>query len=280
MIIEIERFISTVQKGSFTKASKSLFLTQPALSLSVARLEKEVGAKLFKRVGRRLVLTKDGESVYQIGMQIIKLWVKAKDIKKRNLNNFSYSIGLYDNAALKLSKYFQKNLKSQKFEITIDRSASLMRDMQNGLFDICICVVKEDLFFERDVVVVKKFFEKLVPASGRLWKKEIKDIPFILYNSQSSTREYLDEVFIKHNIKPNTIVESTDPSFMKNLAIGGFGVALLPQNFIQQELKQKKLFIQKFPFDFKRKIGLFLNKDSNIKKEDRLIKEMITYLQD
>ena len=54
MIVEIERFIATVDRGSFTKASEMLYLTQPALSLSIARLEKQVGAKLFKRIGKRL----------------------------------------------------------------------------------------------------------------------------------------------------------------------------------------------------------------------------------
>ena len=52
MTIEIERFIETVNQGSFTKASRVLYLTQPALSLSIARLEKEVGTKLFKRTGK------------------------------------------------------------------------------------------------------------------------------------------------------------------------------------------------------------------------------------
>ena len=60
MITEIERFIATVDRGSFTKASQILFLTQPALSLSIAILEKEIGVKLFKRIGKHLVLTKDG----------------------------------------------------------------------------------------------------------------------------------------------------------------------------------------------------------------------------
>ncbi|MBI4089210.1 MAG: LysR family transcriptional regulator [Candidatus Levybacteria bacterium] len=281
MIQELKRLTSIVDQGSITKASKKLFLTQPALSLSIKRLEDEIGIKLFKHIGKRLVLTREGKSVYQIGTQILKLWTKIKDNKNINLEEAKYSIGIFDNAALKLSKFFQKSFSKNifKFEITIDRSSTLIKAMRNGLFDICICIVAVDFALEKEVIVVKEFVEKLIPVSRKLWKKEMKNIPFIMYNNDSATRKYTDEVFIKHNIKPNIIVESTSPAFMKNLAMGGFGVALLPENFVETEIKQKKLFVQKFPFQFKRKVGLFLSKDSNLKKEDRLVQEIIKNLQ-
>ncbi len=279
MILEIERFIVVVDKGSFTKASRQLYLTQPALSLSIKRLEEVLRVKLFKRIGKKLILTKDGEAVYRIGKRILLLWEKALSPNSRRINPTAISIGLFDNAALKLTKYFQKNLKKHQFEITIDRSAALMQAMQNGLFDICICVFREGSFLEKDTTVVATFFEKLIPVSGKPWKRKTKDIPFILYNSDSATRNYIDEVFIKRNIKPNIIVESTSPAFMKNLAMGGFGVALLPENFVETEIKQKKLLIQKFPFEFKRKIGVFLSKESNLKKENKLIQEVIKNLK-
>lgn len=279
MIVEIERFIATVDRGSFTKASKVLYLTQPALSLSIARLEKEVGTKLFKRIGKRLILTKDGESVYQIGIQIIKLWKKIKD-PKRSFIGTPYSIGIYDNAALKLSKYFQKNLSKNgvKFEITIDTSNPLIKGMRNGLFDICICVIRENAI-GNEIKLVKKFSEELVPVSSKIWKKKSKEIPFILYNKESSTREYIDKTFFENKIKPTIIVESTSTMFMKELAIGGCGIALLPYNFIRSELKNKKLFIKKFPFKFKREVGLFLSKDGRIKETDEMVKEIIKNLQ-
>ena len=86
--------------------------------------------------GESYVLTKDGEAVYRIGLNIIKFWNKAKDANTRNNTGISYSIGIFDNAALKLSKYFQKSFTQNgiKFEISIDRSANLVKGMQNGLY--------------------------------------------------------------------------------------------------------------------------------------------------
>ncbi len=279
MIIEIERFIATVDRGSFTKASEMLYLTQPALSLSIARLEKEVGAKLFKRIGKRLVLTKDGESVYQIGTQIIKLWGKIKDSKKNNFAGVPYSIGIYDNAALKLSKYFRKNLSQGgvKFEITIDTSSSLIAGMRNGLLDICICVIRENVFGD-NIKLIKKFSEELVPVSSKIWQGKHRKKPFILYNKESATRQYIDKTFFDNRINPTVIVESTSTMFMKELVIGGCGIALLPLNVVEKEIENKKLFVNKFPFKFRREIGVYLSKDGRVSEADRIVKEIIKNL--
>lgn len=280
MIAEIGRFIETVDRGGITKASKVLYLTQPALSLSIARLEKEIGAKLFKRIGKRLVLTKDGESVYQIGMQIIKLWKKIKDSKKNNFIGIPYSIGIYDNAALKLSKYFRKNLSKEgiKFEITIGTSSSLMQGIRNGLLDICICAIRENVFGD-NFRLIKKFSEELVPVSSKIWQKKSQETPFILYNKESATRQYIDKTFFDNRIKPTVMVESTSTMFMKELAIGGCGIALLPLNVIEKEIRNKKLFVKKFPFKFKREIGLYLSLDGRVKEADKIVKEIIKNLE-
>ena len=280
MIVEIERFIVAVDRGSITKASKMLYLTQPALSLSIARLEKEIDAKLFKRIGKRLVLTKDGESVYQIGTQIIKLWKKIKDSKKNNFVGIPYSIGIYDNAALRLSKYFQKSLSKEgiKFEITIDTSVPLMRGMRNGLFDMCVCVIRENAI-GNEIKLIKKFSEELVPVSSKIWQKRFHKTPFILYNKESATRQYIDKTFFTNRIKPTVIVESTSTMFMKELAIGGCGIALLPLNVVEKEIENKKLFINNFPFKFKREIGLYLSGDGRIKETDGIVKEIVKNLE-
>ncbi|MFH1832832.1 MAG: LysR family transcriptional regulator [Candidatus Levyibacteriota bacterium] len=281
MLDELERFIMVVQEGSFTKAAKKLFITQPALSLSIKRLEHVFSKKLFKRLGKRIVLTSEGESIYHLGLQILKFWRKAKN--KNTSQSFPFlSIGIFDNAALRLSKYFQKKLTKNRFlfEIVIDRSKVLANGMKNGLYDICICVLDPNQNADSNYILVKKFSEKLYPVSSKIWKEKISESPFILYNQDSETRAYIDSIFLNRRIKPNIIVESTSPAFMKELAIGGCGIVLLPKNFVDLELKQKKLFIQKFPFIFKREIGLFLNKDSNLKETDETVREIMINLDE
>lgn len=278
---EIERFIMVVERESVTKAARKLKITQPALSQAIERLEKNLQRKLFKRVGKRLVLTEDGENFYQIAINILKLWNRTKN---RNLlttiKTPLYSIGLYDNAALKLSKFFQKNLTHNnfQFEITINDSENIIKGLSNGIFDLCICVLPKNTSLPSNAILVRQFSEKLLPVSKKVKSETNIQPPFILYNKGSITRSYIDEIFFKKGIIPKILVESTSPAFMKELAIGGCGITLLPKNFVRREIETGKLEIKKLSCVFKRKIVVIINKQGNLNKESRLVKEIIENL--
>ena len=67
---KIEYFITVVQEGSFSAASRKLFLSQANLSKQVSLLESELGVKLFNREGYRPVLTGTGELFYREAVKI------------------------------------------------------------------------------------------------------------------------------------------------------------------------------------------------------------------
>ena len=59
--VQLENFIMVAKEGNLTRAAAKLNLSQPTLSASISRLEEELGLKLFDRVGRQIVLNKDGK---------------------------------------------------------------------------------------------------------------------------------------------------------------------------------------------------------------------------
>lgn len=59
LVVEVARL------GSLTKASKTLFLTQSALSHQLKKIEKELGIRVFKRINNRMVLTVEGKIVHK-----------------------------------------------------------------------------------------------------------------------------------------------------------------------------------------------------------------------
>lgn len=64
-LMQLRYFAVVAKLQNMTKAAESLYMTQPALSRSISRLEKEVGLKLFSRSGNRIVLTTAGERYFQ-----------------------------------------------------------------------------------------------------------------------------------------------------------------------------------------------------------------------
>ncbi|HEX8965485.1 MAG TPA: LysR family transcriptional regulator substrate-binding protein, partial [Patescibacteria group bacterium] len=233
---------------------------------------------LIKRNTKQLIITSDGMAVYATAKKILSLWGNIKDPTKRNDKKEKISIGMFDNAALKLASFFSKKNAIQ-FEMIIDSSKKLQQYVKQGLLDICICVVNIQNKQLSETNLIYTTEETLVPVSSKKWSSNIKEIPFILYNSNSETRNYIDYTFQKNNINPIIVAQSTSTSFMKELAINGIGVALLPKNFVDSEIKEKRLFIQKLPFEWKRTIGLYLPKGGSLPSESKLISHVWSYFK-
>ncbi len=280
MIEELRRFTLVAKNGNLTKTAKEVFITQSALTQSISRLEKVLNTKLFVHQGRSLQLTPDGASVLLLSEKILTLWKNAKNPKVRKTLKPTYTIGMFDNAALRLGNYFKKNINNSNydFELIIDNSGKLFEQLKLGTIDIAVCVNDQKENFDKNISLIKAFSETLTPVSSIVFKKRLKEIPFILYNQSSRTRQQTDTIFTKKGIDPLVFAESTSPSFMKELAILGCGVALLPENFVRAEIKQKILKIQQLPVKFNREYGVYINQSGNLAGNHPLVLEIINTL--
>ncbi len=68
---ELESFVAIAKAKSFSKASEKLFLTQPALSNHISKLEKELGITLFERNNKKTELTPAGQQFYISALEIL-----------------------------------------------------------------------------------------------------------------------------------------------------------------------------------------------------------------
>lgn len=276
MLEELQRFILVAQEGNLTKVAEKIFITQSALTQSVHRLEKEIGAKLFIQKGKYLELTADGKALASIGTKILDLWEKAKDPGIRKAIKPSITIGMYDNAALRLAKFVQANTPSQQLilEFMIDNSEKLLSGLQLGTIDIAIAVTNKKYSLSKEILCLKTFEEELTPVSSKIFNAPLNKIPFILFNKGSNTNEQTDAIFTQKGIKPTIYAQSTSTSFMKELALLGCGVALLPENFVRQELKQGILKKQQLPLQLKRQYGIFVQKNNHLENKNMIIEEI------
>ena len=62
-VAQLRYFVAVAQLEHYSKAAKALYITQPALSNSMNRLEKELGVQLFESMGRNIVLTPQGKDL-------------------------------------------------------------------------------------------------------------------------------------------------------------------------------------------------------------------------
>jgi DNA-binding transcriptional LysR family regulator len=279
MIEEIARFIHVTREGNVSKSAEKQFITQSALSQSIMRLEKTLGTKLFLRNGKNLELSPDGRTVLLLGEKIITLWEQMKNPVSRAIEIPNYNIGMFDNAALLSGKYFEKYKSSEKYrlELIIDTSGTLKKQLLLGLLDLAVFVDHPGALTDKNLLRIASYCDELIPvASGKFSGKAI---PFILYNKTSYTRAQIDKVFIKNNFTPEIFAESTSVTFMKELALQGAGVALLPKNYIRYELQHKELVRQNLPFTINRNFSLYLNSKNVLDKNSYIVKDIRKALQ-
>jgi LysR family transcriptional regulator, putative pyruvate carboxylase regulator len=68
----LRAFCQTVRLGSVSRAAEALYVSQPAITLQLQALERELGAKLLERSGRRLVPTREGEALYTLARPLVE----------------------------------------------------------------------------------------------------------------------------------------------------------------------------------------------------------------
>ncbi len=68
----LRAFCQAVRLGSVSRAAEALFLSQPAVTLQLQALERDMGARLLERSGRRLVMTREGEALYELARPLVE----------------------------------------------------------------------------------------------------------------------------------------------------------------------------------------------------------------
>src|SRR5574341_1163220 len=69
---KLRGFFAVVRHGGFTSAARRLHLTQPSVSLQVKMLEREMGTQLLDRHSRRVILTREGEVLYELAQRLFE----------------------------------------------------------------------------------------------------------------------------------------------------------------------------------------------------------------
>jgi len=97
-----------------------------------------------------------------------------------------------------------------------------------------------------------------------------------MHAKDSVTQKYIDREFLKAGIVPKVIIESINPMFTKDLAIKNHGVAFLPESMVGNDIKKKKLFVQKISMQISRTCAIFKHKQPYPKEKEDFLREIIT----
>lgn len=250
---DIEYVIALAEYKSFSKASESLCITQPALSLGIKRLEKEYGFKLFIRKRKESILTREGELVFRDAKLIAQMHKhldsQMRDIKSHNIGKLNIGI-----TSLFARFYFANIYKLFKtlypaIEVVVkeNNSVAIEHSLTAGMFDIALMPLPfSSNTFEYEELVNEETFLALPPRfPSTSTMKEISgeygyvnladfiDAKFIFQVQGQRLREIADQACSKIGFIPNIVFETQSIDAANALVAADIGVSFVPSTIFK-----------------------------------------------
>ena len=160
-LTQLRYIIAIADTGSMNEAAKSLFISQPSLSLAVKELEKEIGTELFKRSNRGVSVTQEGMEFLSYARQVVEQYqlMESRYIEKKNIKKkFGVSMQHYTfavNAFVEMVKQF--GMDEYEFAVRETKTYEVIQDVKDFHSEIGILYMNE---------FNKKVLSKMLQESG------------------------------------------------------------------------------------------------------------------
>ncbi|HOP72136.1 MAG TPA: LysR family transcriptional regulator [Thermoclostridium caenicola] len=247
-------FAEVARCRSFSGAAKALFMTQPAVSLAVMNLEKELGTRLFIRTPRGVTLTNEGKLLYEYissAMNLVRMG-EAKVAESCGLESGELKIGVGDTVSryflLPHLEEFHRNYPSIKLRVINRTTPELCAMVKAGEVDLAICnlPIRDPSLSVRvcgtihDIFVCGEKYRETCRGIRHL--EQIVELPLILLETKSNSRQYVERYMLSRGIKLQPEIELGSHDLLLEFARFNFGIACVIEEFSQDYLQNGLLW--------------------------------------
>ena len=251
---QLKLFESVYRNNSYTRASEELFLTQPAISIQLKRLEEQIGLPLFEQVGKKIFPTLAGEAVYEASIDILN--------RVSNLKGSIESLQGVVKGPMKISvvttaKYFMPHLLGAflkdypdvepKLKFT-NRANVVDRLLQNKDDFVVMGQIPDDdkfqayPFLENILVPVAPFGHPLTKKKNISLKQLTKE-RILGREIGSGTRLVFNRLLEQQGLQIEPYMELSSSEAIKQGVMAGLGLAVLSLHSIRLEQNTGKLIV-------------------------------------
>lgn len=271
---QLKIFYTVASESNISSAAKKLFISQPAISMALAKLEESLEVKLLKRSARGVSLTYEGKMLYeQLEVAFSAIDIGEQKIKNiKNLGLGKIKIGASSSLCKYillpfLKKYIEEN-PHIKVVIECQSSAKSLELLENGKLDIALVVnpennIKSDFLalgeFEDIFIANKTYIDNLKLREKReLSTNEIlKAGNLMLLDEENLSRVFVDKYLRENKIEAKGIIEVTSMDLLIDFAKIGMGISCVIRQFVEEDLKNGSITQLKLETPMnKRTIGL------------------------
>lgn len=243
-------FMEIVRQRSFSRASKVLNISQPAVTLQIKKLEEMLKTTLVMRKKNGIVLTREGEKFYKLCLQFENSMYRFKDeilrIKSDTTPLVIATTQLIGETFVSILLDKIANVTQAELDIRIKPQDELITHLKDRRSDICLIF---DQTFD-DSLLTKKLFEyEIVLVSNRKIADSIKACDLMNFKFiKDTTKDYIADILQKHGVSWEAlpVAYSLDGSIMVKRAIlnnnANEYVAFVPRFLVDDAIKNGQLF--------------------------------------
>ncbi len=278
-IRHLKVFVCVAEHMSMTRAAQELFVAQPAVSNTIAEIEKNYGVQLFERINKRLFLTDEGKSLLIKAQSVLSAFDEFEEAAVGSSERPKLKIG----SSLTIGKQRIPSLLSSlknsfphiDFQISINQTSIIESKILSGTLDFAFIQGKpsntsiRSRLVECNTLAVVCGRDYDIPEEVTL--KELCRYELLLREDEGVSREFLDHIFARESIVVNPVMESISNQALISAAVQNLGVTILPESLLRRQLQNGSLRkIKVFDYEFTRNSYLIYHKDktfSSVKKE-------------
>ena len=253
-IRQLRAFVAIAESGTFTAGAMRVHVTQAAISMQIRQLETEIGAKVFVRAPRHVILTEAGEQLLRRARHILREHDAALDeiaelagAERGRLRIGSASAMVLTDQLPAILKELRKQHPAADIAVTSGTSEVLVDQILAGEVDIAFVSLPVDV---RGIKTERLSQDQLVAiASPRHKLAKQKTISaytlagerLILGERGGNTRRLIDQFFAQAGVTLRVAMELSRQQAIKRMVEEDMGVGIVPLQSVKEEVEKGRL---------------------------------------
>lgn len=284
---QLRSFIDVADLGSFSAAAQKAGVTQPAISLHIRLLEKQLGTRLVERVGRRAQPTPAGRDLLVHARRIAEDVAQAMEAVAPHRSGAAGRLRIGTGATALI--YFLPAILGQirhampdiEIKVQTGNTPDILRHLEDNMIDAAIVTLPatgrsielRDIHREELVAI---FPPDATLPTGEITAEWLSAQPLLLYEG-GNTRRLVDEWLKAGGKRVQPVMELGSVEALKKLSQAGLGVAIVPAMAIRDEATSSPLTIRSLSPKLERKLALGLRRDKHMTAPLRALSAILTH---
>jgi DNA-binding transcriptional LysR family regulator len=238
-LVFIRYFLAVADTGSFTEAADRCHVTQPTLSAGIARLEEEVGARLFDR-GRRSRLSTAGLRLLPHARTMVEAWRLARAEQRSSRRSRLVRIAIASTLPMPATMQWLAAAQGQvafDLEVSEGTAEAVAERWRRGRCDVALFATRaappaaDAIALWREPYLLAAASGHLVATRDRWSVKDLADTPFVL-RAACEAHDEAQRLFAAEGVRPRAVLRSADEERCAGAVAAGLGVSLMPRSLL------------------------------------------------